>query len=592
MAGLSWWLWWRAQRRLQDWVRALIAARPYRIEYRTGAGSFVDFSQALLVVEPDMPARWTVGQTLPTTWGAARITRLTQLQVLCARALAYHEAGHVLFTTAGVAAGGIHHTLTNILEDERMERLVAGYYPPAASDLYELGRRLWLEGCAPSADRATRLLNAALYHRWDADRPAGAVSRLTLADPREWEQWEEGIRPLVEQAWAAADTARVAALALRILALIGVPPSRPPAAFPGLLAGAGTGADQPPRGERGAGDAPLPPEARGWGDPDTEARPVDGGSAAGAGAPTGSGHDPDAEGLLTTEGADVDPSGGVLWLQPYENLERSVAPETRRLRDELAVPTPQAEAEPNRYRGRFDAHALVRSRGERPLVRPAREGPSPEGLAVLLVIDGTGSNGGHPGGVTADNRPANPAAFHDPQDRMPHVRRAAMVLQRACAGLGIPCAIAEACNGWRRVHAPHLPCVVANPVTWLQRWDTDPHAEGPRALIAGLYGHAGSEEVSRSLEVCAAAFAPRPEGVKLLVYLHDGQPNDPIATIRATLARVRGQGITVVGLYIGPQTEVAWMEAIFDREWTIGVAALAELPARLGRLLTRFRAAR
>jgi len=214
MAGLSWWLWWRARRRLQDWVRALIAARPYRIEYRTGAGSFVDFSQALLVVEPDMPARWTVGQTLPTTWGAARITRLTQLQVLCARALAYHEAGHVLFTTAGVAAGGIHHTLTNILEDERMERLVAGYYPPAASDLYELGRRLWLAGCAPSADRATRLLNAALYHRWDADRPAGAASRLILADPREWEQWQEGIRPLVEQAWAAPDTAGVAALAL------------------------------------------------------------------------------------------------------------------------------------------------------------------------------------------------------------------------------------------------------------------------------------------------------------------------------------------------------------------------------------------
>ncbi len=91
MTGLSWWLWWRARRRLQDWVRAVIAVRPYRIEYRTGAGSFVDFSQALLVVEPDMPARWRVGQALPTTWGATRITRLTQLQVLCSWAPPSHQ---------------------------------------------------------------------------------------------------------------------------------------------------------------------------------------------------------------------------------------------------------------------------------------------------------------------------------------------------------------------------------------------------------------------------------------------------------------------------------------------------------------------
>ncbi len=582
MTGLSWWLWWRARRRLQDWVRAVIAARPYRIEYRTGAGSFVDFSQALLVVEPDMPARWRVGQALPTTWGATRITRLTQLQVLCSRALAYHEAGHVLFTQPGVTAGGLHHTVTNILEDERMERLVARYYPPAASDLSELGRRLWLEGCVPSADRATRLLNAALYHRWDADRPASAASRLVLSDPGERRAWEEDMRPLVEQAWEAPDTARVAVIALRILALIGVPPTSAPASFPGLLAGAGA----PPRGQRDQGDAPLPPQTRGWGAASAHV------GGAGDGGPTGAGHDPDAEGALATETADVDPSGGVLWAQPYEDLERSVAPETRRLQDELKAPAPRAEPEANRYRGRFDAHALVRSRGARPLVRAVREGPSPEGLAVLLVIDGTGSNGGHPGSVTADNRPAHPAAFHHPLERMPHVRRAAMLLQRACAGLGIPCAIAEACGDWRRVHAPHLPCAVANPVTWVQRWDTDPQAEGPRALIAGLYGHGGSEEVCRSLEVCATAFASRPEGVKLLIYLHDGQPNDPVAAIRATLARLRGQGLTVIGLYIGPQTEVERMEAIFDREWTIAIATLPELPARLARLLARFRAAR
>ena len=79
-------------------------------------------------------------------------------------------------------------------------------------------------------------------------------------------------------------------------------------------------------------------------------------------------------------------------------------------------------------------------------------------------------------------------------------------------------------------------------------------------MIAGLYGHAGKEEVCRSLDICAGEFRARPEGTKLLLYLHDGLPNDPIERIHATLARVRGSGITVVGLYIGPQDDLAQLD--------------------------------
>lgn len=586
MNGLHWWVWWRARRRLQEWVRTLIETRPYRIEFRTGQGSFVDFRARLIVVEPTMPDSFApAARAIPTTWGATGIARTNQLQVLCARALAWHEAAHVLYTTPGMAAG-IHHTLVNILEDERIERLVARYYPPSATDLYELGRRLWLQGFVPAADRATRLLNATLYHRWDADRPSNEPSRLLLSEPGDRALWDESIRPLVEEAWATPDTPRVGQIALQILGLLGVPASSPLSDFRGLMASTGSGTDQAPRGRRAPGDDPLPATARGWGGTDdADAEKNDASQA-------GGGHDPDVEGELASEAADVDPSHGVLWCQPFDDLERAVAPEVRRLQQELRVRAPHADPEENRYRGRFDTHALLRSQGERPLLRLALEGNSPASLAVMLVIDGTSSNGGEPGGITPDNRPANPSSFHNPAHRMPHVRRAAMLVQHACAGLGIPCAIAEACDNWFRVHNPSLPYRPASPVTWLQRWETDPHAEGPRAMIAGLYGHAGREEVCRTLDICATDFRARTEGTKLLLYLHDGMPNDPVERIHVTLARVRASGITVVGLYIGPQDNLAAMQAIFGAEWTIGTDNLAALPARVGRILTRYRAGR
>jgi nitric oxide reductase activation protein len=111
-------------------------------------------------------------------------------------------------------------------------------------------------------------------------------------------------------------------------------------------------------------------------------------------------------------------------------------------------------------------------------------------------------------------------------------------------------------------------------------------------MIAGLYGHAGKEEVCRSLDICAGEFRARPEGTKLLLYLHDGMPNDPIERIQATLARVRASGVTVVGLYIGPQDDLARMQVIFGQEWTIGAGTLSELPARVGRILKRYRTGR
>jgi hypothetical protein len=588
MAGLAWWEWWRARRRLDTWVRAVIGPRPYRALFRTGEGSYCDFARRLVVVEPTLPDRWgPEARRVPTTWGGAPVTEGRQLQVLAARAIAAHEAGHVLFTTPGVAAPGVHHTLTNILEDERMERLVARHAvgrqtPSAATDLAELGRRFWLDGFPAVPDRKVCLLNAALYHRWDSDRPRRALSRLVLPDPDERRAWEERIRPLVEEAWQAPDTERVAALALAILAIIGLPPETPETRLPGLLAGVDGG----PHGDRAPGEEPLP---GGTADPASGAGSGDPDDPDDRGRP-GGGRDPDLDDpLLATGAADDDPSDGILWMQPSQALERQVAGDIGRLQAELRVRVPEADDEPNRARGHLDARAAVRTRGERPLVRPALDGDGPTGLAVLLLIDGTGSMGGSPGAVGPDNRPLHPARFDDPSERMPHVRAAAMLVQRACAGLGIPLAIAEACAAWGRCHQVEGSSGERSPVTWLQRFETDPEAEGPRALIAGLYGHAMREEVCRSLAIAAPRLAERREETKLLLYVHDGQPNDRPEAIRAALARLRGGGLVVLGLYVGPQEGRDALSAIFDPEWTIAAAHPGDLPALLGRVLRRYR---
>ncbi len=171
---------------------------------------------------------------------------------------------------------------------------------------------------------------------------------------------------------------------------------------------------------------------------------------------------------------------------------------------------------------------------------------------------------------------------------MPHVRPALMLLQRGCAGAGIPHAIGLACQEFSAEHRRgylQFPGAVA----WLQRFDTPRRPRG-RALIAGLYPGSDNEAVSTALGTARDALRVQAAETKLILYIHDGDPTDETpAEVAATIARVRREGIVVLGLYLGPQYGVAKMEAIFGREWVIATDDLARLPGLLARVLTRFR---
>jgi hypothetical protein len=574
---LAWWQWSRARKRLDQWIRTLIATRPYSVRFGVGEGSFVNFGTREIVVEPNFSEQLAAhARTVPTIWDGRDVLRRGTLDVLCARTLAYHEAGHVLYTDVVPLRGSTHGWLVNSLEDERIERLTAACYPPAGRDFAELGRRMWLTGFDAAAERSTALLNACLFGRWDHERPPGAPSKISFKDAADRRLWETRIVPLVETAWSAPDTATVAAIALQILDEIGLPHTDRTERHRRTDGDLLRGVDASPQGERHPDDQPVRDVA--W--------LVDG--------PSADVHDdPDiVRGTLDSRRADIDPSAGRLWMQPYHDLERRVIGMVRRLARELRTATPDTEPLANNRRGRFDARACVRSRGTAPVVRPADEADDPQGLAFVLLIDGTSSMGGTPGGIAPNGGPASVASFNG--GRMLHVREAAMLFERACAALHIPLTIGFARDQGYPVHTGTPGRVsLRDPVIWIKRWDTPPDAEGPRALIAGMYGDATAEAVSRSLVLAQRELDRRTEAVKVVIYAHDGRPTDESPeAVKATIDRLRrSQATVIVGLFLGDQGSLPAMEAIFGRDYTVGVDDLKHLPARLGRLLAKYRSA-
>jgi hypothetical protein len=574
---MHWWHWRRAEHTLDTWVRTLLGTRPYRVEYRPGAGSYVNMRTKEIVVDPQMADGWGGETLLPFVWRGVRVRTLAGLQWRISRAMARHESGHVLFTDDYLVAGELHAWLTNALEDQRMEWLTGALYRPARADFQSLARLLWQHSPIASlyrSSREDRLLNACLFWRWDSYRPSETPSRWRWADAEE-QLWEEQIRPLVEEAWAAPSAARVAEIALDILRRLGMPERAGTAGrtlLPSDLVSIVGGASAL---GRDASDAPL----------------------GGAGMDSSSPGARDAEDETSASSdaseppvVDHDPSAGNIWMQPYRPLQREVAGHMRRLLKVLIAPTPDIELRPSDHQGTFSVRAHVRSRGETPLLHRRVDADDHSGLAIVILLDRTGSMGGNPYPIDWTSGGTPSPSFES--GRMPYARRAAMLLDMTCSAAEIPLCIGYAGNAGSTVHHPDGTSRSFNldsPVIWIRDWHTPREAEGPRALLAGMYGDSGCECVSASLRLAQRKLAERREGTKVIIYVHDGRPTDETAeAVAATVAQVRKTGLIVLGLFIGDQRELARLEAIFGKDDTIGVDDLKRLPERLGRILLRY----
>jgi hypothetical protein len=583
---MDWWHWRRAQHVLETWVLTLIGARPYHVAYKTGSGSYVNLRTREITVDPTMADGWGGDSLLPFVWRGRTVRTLAALQYRISRAMARHEAGHVLFTDDYAIAGELHAWLTNALEDGRMERLTGHYYAPARADFDALGTLLWQKKpLAPvhESSRADRLLNACLFWRWDCLRPGGVPSRWRWASDAERRCWDDQVRPRVEEAWHAPTAVRVAEIALELLGIIGLPQS------------AGTGGHQLMPSdltivvtEGGSSDSAL-----GRGDDDqplSSTAPMYDTRSAGSGARD---NDEAIAGVIVDEDeppvVDCDPSAGNLWMQPYAPLQREVGGLLRQLLKILVVPTPDVDVRPSETTGTFDARAHIRSRGDTPMLHKRVDDHDPAGLALVLLIDRTGSMGGSPNPIDWAAGGVPGPSFE--QGRMPHARRAAILLDMACTAAEIPLCIGYAGNNGYTCHHPGgaRSFALTSPVIWVRDWSTPRSAEGPRALLAGMYGDSGDECYSASLRLAQQQLTARPERTKVIIYLLDGRPTDePADTVRQTVEHVRRAGTLVIGLFVGGQGEIRYLRDIFGADDTIGVEDIRHLPDRLGRILLRY----
>lgn len=583
---MHWWQWRRAQHVLETWVRTLIGARPYHVAYKTGGGSFVNLRTREITVDPTMADGWGGDTLLPFVWRGRTVRTLAALQYRISRAMARHEAGHVLFTDDYTVAGELHAWLTNALEDGRMERLTGRYYPPARADFDALGTLLWQKKpLTPvhETNRADRMLNACLFWRWDCLRPTGMPSRWRWKSDEERCFWDELVRPRVEEAWRAPTAVRVAEIALELLRLIGLPQTAGtgghrlmPPDLAVLISPSGTSDGALGRDDD---DQPLRADEPGY---DTRS--------------TGSGHRDDDEaiaGIIVEEdeppAVDSDPSAGNIWMQPYAALQREVGGLLRQLLKVLVVPTSDVDVRPSDSAGMFSVRAHIRSHGDTPLLHRRVDDHDPAGLAMVLLIDRTGSMGGSPNPIDWAEGGAPGPSFD--QGRMPHARRAAILLDMACTEAEIPLCIGYAGNNGYTCHHPGgaRSFALLSPVIWIREWNTPCSAEGPRALLAGMYGDSGDECYSASLRLAQQQLAARPERTRVIIYLLDGRPTDePADAVRQTVEQLRRAGTLVIGLFVGGQGEIRYLRDIFGADDTIGVEDIRHLPDRLGRILLRY----
>ena len=153
-------------------------------------------------------------------------------QYLLTRGVLAHEVGHARYTTPRDGATPVVQELTNVLEDERIERIMGGQFWSVRGALTGDWRRhaYWRamplgqpRGELQDLDDPRWVVLAAVQWRWAQRLGLPLKGRLSALNQRRWRK----VKPFVERAWTARDTGRVYDLAEQIVAILGLQQTLP-----------------------------------------------------------------------------------------------------------------------------------------------------------------------------------------------------------------------------------------------------------------------------------------------------------------------------------------------------------------------------
>lgn len=514
MTKMPWYEWRNIRERLMLFGRAVQGISPYRVRIEPDPAKcpsgYCDFTKREIAVNPNLfPAK-------------------PRHQYQLTKATLVHEAGHRRFTTPEETSPVVH-TVANILEDERVERLMAMEFAGLRPLLRMLADALYQQAPAVDAesDSPGEVVAYFLQLRWA--RRLGRPVKGGLS-PANRERWRK-VEPLVYEAWEAASSDTVNRHAQRIVRALGLRERELPAWVKEILEKVGCGKGQRKRddpAEQGRGVGRAEGEA---GEPESDFEPFDG-EIPPNDSRLGSGHDA------------IEP-------QPYIWLEEKVRPLAQKLIQELRWEEPPLRVEAVERGGRLSVREYLRNR-ETPFVA-VEDGPNPPPtMALKVIVDHS---------TSLNVRTANGTRMHS-------IAEAVMMLHLVCLELGIRHEVIVTPQGFRIADGES--------------------GERGKALIAGLIpARCGYEDMGRAIQTHALPMASDPEDLKLVVCLTDGACND--AELGKRLCQALRGRVDVTGVLLDPDEGTrVFMADMFGQDRLICCRS-EELPEKLAQMLRAIR---
>jgi hypothetical protein len=445
--AVPWYEWRHIRSRLLGYARAVQGVFPYRVALEPDRSKcpsgYTNFSKRLIMVNPVM------FETSP------------EEQYQLTKAVLCHEAGHRRFTTPSALPPHIHF-VSNLLEDERIEKLMEEEFAGIRSLLRKLSEEMLKEArpLDPASDDPVQVLNYILQLRWSERCGEPVKGKLSPANQDLWER----VKPLVYDAWTAESSIICDRNAEELVSILGIKEPDIPEWLREFLKRL-----EAIEGERHPGDTAE------TADPQTEIPPDDGD---GAGTPF------DGEPVPYEHGAGSDEH--VIEPQPYIALVEKAQPMVKRLVEELAVDHFQPPPEPSERGGRLDLRQYLRD-PDRPFTLPQEERPAPPTLTFRVIIDHSSS-----------------MIF---ESRIEYAAQAAMLLHLAAVELAIP----------------HEILITPDNIKVA---DLDSGELGLALIAGIVPALSGWEDTGLAVSRHGTELSARPEDIKLLLVIHDGMGND------------------------------------------------------------------